>query len=379
MMIFSSCFRLFILIHALSRTFIYASLPLWLISISRDIFSNVFRNNYHYDNNIWKDNLNNYNKDHTILITGSSGGIGKELTNLYNSLGNNLILHSSRNGTKNDTIYLNFNKLESLSNIVSIKSRRIDTIIHNAGLMNSNSSIRNIHCVNCIAPFVITLFLLPSLFYSNQPKIIFIGSSSHLRSKPYQSGDIHKYLKDISRKKSFIDNSKLTLNAYAQSKYNLMLLSIALQQRLQLCNITIHTIHPGLVDTPMLKSFFGTLPFIGRNKLFLTPKESAIHILNGIYNVPPTNNYAIPSYIIRGKSNKYLMSRRFINKPTDKLLQQANICYYEIINILPLNIRTSIINTLEYNCQRLAKTSSTEIHVNAQILALHSFIKDLSI
>ena len=44
-----------------------------------------------------------------------------------------------------------------------------------------------------------------------------------------------------------------SLNAYAISKYNAILLAHALEVRFNTSGLIVHNVHPGLVDTPMLR------------------------------------------------------------------------------------------------------------------------------
>ena len=296
-----------------------------------------------------------------MFVTGSFGGIGKELTVILSSLGCDVMLHTSTsrtllsdhsNASSNNNLrpmfVLDFKNMTNLLRAKELAfSGPTDMVIHNAGLMSQWASPYNIHCVNCIAPMVITLHMLPSLFHAAHPRIIFVGSSSHLRSKPYRSGDIKRVLDDS--KQSTI-KVKSCLDAYATSKYNLMLLSTALQTRLQGCDVSIHTIHPGVVDTPMLQGFFGGLVFPGRHRLLLSPRESAWNVLLGALRAPviTDDGYCKPSYIINRKPNVFFTARSLTTaRRKEQLEGTSELCFKELLQELPIEMRCDVVQSLK--------------------------------
>jgi len=332
---------------------------LWLLSISRDLFTNIF----------FREPIAISANDHRLLnglercrvfVTGSFGGIGKELTVILSSLGCDVMLHTSTSRTllsdhsnasnKNlrPMFVLDFKNMTNLLRAKELAfSGPTDMVIHNAGLMSQWASPYNIHCVNCIAPMIITLHMLPSLFHAPHPRIVFVGSSSHLRSKPYRSGDIKRVLDD--RKQSTI-KVKSCLDAYATSKYNLMLLSTALQTRLQGCDVSIHTIHPGIVDTPMLQGFFGGLVFPGRHRLLLSPRESAWNVLLGALRAPviTDDGHCKPSYVINRKPNVFFTARSLTTaRRKEQLEGTSELCFKELLQELPIEMRCDVVQSLK--------------------------------
>lgn len=236
-----------------------------------------------------------------------------------------------------------------------------DVLIHNAGLMDPAASVRDTHLINCIAPFALTLAQLPFMVASGTPRsaVVFVASSSHLRAAKYSVGDLARCLADEQQLHSAaatataaaastaatrrsrgplgwhlaakqwlhqLQHKKKVLRAYAQSKYNLMLLGMALEslvtpppatyttthygtssdrssssiessgqsevllgseQQQQRegegeepwhCGV-FHT-HPGIVDTPMLQNVFGTGWSLLRRRVLLTPAEGAENVLS---------------------------------------------------------------------------------------------------
>ena len=93
-------------------------------------------------------------KDKKILITGASGGIGKELVKKFVSLGGN-VLGSGTKTEKLDIIKKNYpnvkvkkfdisdhNKIEEFIDDVSLELGGLDILINNAGTNNDNLSLR---------------------------------------------------------------------------------------------------------------------------------------------------------------------------------------------------------------------------------------------
>lgn len=332
---------------------------LWLLSMSRDLFTNIF----------FREPITVSADDHMLLnglercrvfVTGSFGGIGKELTVILSSLGCDVMLHTStsrtplsdhRNSSNNNRRPIFVLDFKNVTNLLRAKELAYSgptvMVIHNAGLMSQWASPYNIHCVNCIAPMVITLHMLPSLLHAAHPRIVFVGSSSHLRSMPYRSGDLKRVL---DNKKQSTIKVKSCLDAYATSKYNLMLLSTALQTRLRGCGVSIHTIHPGIVDTPMLQGFFGGLGFPGRHRLLLSPRESAWNVLLGALRAPVVadDGQSKPSYIINRKPSVFFTARSLTSaRRKEQLEGTSELCFKELLQELPMEMRCDIAQSLK--------------------------------
>jgi len=222
---------------------------------------------------------------------------------------------------------------------------------------------------------VITMHLLPNLLNTVHPRIIFIGSSSHLRSMPYRSGDMRRVLEVLDEKTGGCSASsndvkrnqlikiKKCLDAYATSKYNLMVLSTALQTRLRGCDVSIHTIHPGIVDTPMLRGFFGGLSVPGMHRLLLSPRESAWNVLLGaLYTPVVTDNdlYIKPSYIINRKPTAFFTARSLISaKRKEELESMSELCFKEFLQELPIEMRCDIVHSLKVLRRKWRKQQSS--------------------
>jgi len=140
----------------------------------------------------------------TILITGSSDGIGKMLAIELSKLGANIIL-LGRNQKKLNNVYDQLNTstsiqkhliietdLNTLNNItaheifiaINQEFNDLDGLIHNAAILGTMTPLRDYDMsiwdqviqTNLTAPFLLTKALLPMLATSSLPRIIFTSS-----------------------------------------------------------------------------------------------------------------------------------------------------------------------------------------------------------
>lgn len=191
-------------------------------------------------------------KGKTVMITGASGGIGRELSVRLAKIGANLILFGGKNleklnktaelvkefGVKVKTVggditdekFIEDNFLASVNEFDSL-----DVLINNAGL-SFNANVENtpletfdkIMNINVRAPFMLIQKALPLLKESNRASIINIASVVAHNGYPYQS-------------------------AYTASKHALLGLTKSLASEVYRDGIRVHAISPGGVFTDMIK------------------------------------------------------------------------------------------------------------------------------
>ena len=140
----------------------------------------------------------------SILITGSSDGIGKSLTIEFSKLGANIIL-LGRNSEKLDAVYdlldhshvsqkhlileadlalLSNEAAQEIFIAISQEFEVLDGIIHNAALLGTMSSLEDydlsnwdeVMKVNLRAPFILTKTLKVMLENASLPRLIFTSS-----------------------------------------------------------------------------------------------------------------------------------------------------------------------------------------------------------
>ena len=187
-------------------------------------------------------------KDKCVLVTGSSSGIGYEITSKLLDLGAKVI-GIARNHDKSNLENKNFTKyncdvsvtekLEILLKQILKNHPQINCLISNAGygdfgpLENfSTLQIHNFMATNLTSHIVITKFLLPHFKRNKMGDIIFIGSEAGLLGA--KNGSL-----------------------YCAAKFGLRGFSQALIKDVANKNIRVSIINPGMVRTP----FFDNLNF----------------------------------------------------------------------------------------------------------------------
>lgn len=211
-------------------------------------------------------------KDHVILITGASDGIGKALALHTASLGAQVIIHG-RNTKKLEAVYDEIDALDgaprpsiavldfatadadaynALEASIESEFGRLDGLVHNAGILGQRLSIeqydvaewqRVLH-VNLTVPFVLTQLLLPLMRKSADPSVIFTSSGVGRVGKGYWG-------------------------AYSVSKFGIESLSQMLADENRHTTLRSNCINPGPIRTKMRLEAY---PAEDRDKLS-TPED----------------------------------------------------------------------------------------------------------
>lgn len=180
----------------------------------------------------------------TCVVTGANRGIGLELAKQLRDRGEKVIAacRKSSDSLKNlgVTIYENVD-VKSSDSVTSfgeqIAKEKIDILINNAGI-GAFETIGNMdfekmleqYEVNALGALRVTSALLPQI--SKGGKIIFI----------------------TSRMGSIGDNTSGSVYGYRMSKAALNMAAVSLAQDLKQENIAVGILHPGSVDTDMLRA-----------------------------------------------------------------------------------------------------------------------------
>ena len=184
-------------------------------------------------------------KDKCVLVTGSSSGIGYEITSKLLNLGAQVI-GIARNHDKSDLENKNYTtyscdvsvheKLETLLKQILKKHPQINCLVSNAGYGNfgplenySTLQINKFLATNLTSHLVITRHLLPHFKRNKIGDIIFIGSEAGL---------------------SGAKNGSL----YCAAKFGLKGFSEALSKDVSNNNIRVTIINPGMVRTDFFKN-----------------------------------------------------------------------------------------------------------------------------
>ena len=200
----------------------------------------------------------------TILITGSTDGIGLETAKLLTSMGHQVLLHGRNPSKLKDTektlsaipgggmvesytsdLSLMAN-VEALAKAVTAKHTHLDVLINNAGVYNAPDPITQDgldvrFAVNAIAPYLLTKTLLPLLDASG--RVVNLSSAAQSPVNPRAlTGAV----------------SLSSGMAYAQSKLALTIWSRSLALTLKDNEPAIIAINPGsLLGSKMVKQAFG--------------------------------------------------------------------------------------------------------------------------
>lgn len=166
--------------------------------------------------------------------------------------------------TKNKNVFCRELDLASFSSIKNFAKRfkaeqnRLDILINNAGVMRvsprqvTNEGFEQQIGVNHLGHFLLTHQLLDYLKASTPSRIVNISSIAHARGFIDTS--------DFNSEKSY-DPKK----AYEQSKLANVLFTRELSKRLEGTGVTANSLHPGIVDTELMRhmgivnSFFGKI------------------------------------------------------------------------------------------------------------------------
>ena len=185
-------------------------------------------------------------KDKTVFLTGSTGGIGKEIAFQMSSLGAKMILTgtnedklkdlSKKLPNKNDYIVSNLDdnkNIEDLSNQLNEKGYSVDILINNAGITKDNLFLRmkedewtSVLNINLHSTVLLTQKIIKGMIKRKYGRILFITSIIGHSGNPGQSN-------------------------YSASKAGLLAFSKSIAAEVASRGITSNCIAPGFIKTPM--------------------------------------------------------------------------------------------------------------------------------
>ena len=206
----------------------------------------------------------------TILVTGSTDGIGKATASALAEQGCGVIVHGRNDAkarsaqqnlfdvTGNPNIQAVSADFSSLAQVRELASRlsdlpKLDVLINNAAIATNSRSLtedgfESTFGINHLAPFLLTNLLLGLLQNSAPSRIINVSSGAHT------SGHID--LNDLQMSRRFNG-----WNAYCNSKLANALFTSELSRRLDSSLVTANYLHPGVIDTKLLHvNFSGGSP-----------------------------------------------------------------------------------------------------------------------
>lgn len=223
-----------------------------------------------------------------VIITGCNTGIGKETArdlarrgaSVYMACRDQVKCEIARQEIIKETENLNvFNRSLDLSSLDSIRrfvaefkkeEPRLDVLINNAGVMMCPKMLTKDGFemqlgTNHMGHFLLTNLLLDQLKKAAPSRIINLSSLAHI------GGKLNK--EDLNSDQSYND-----VMAYCQSKLANVLFTRELAKRLEGSQVTVNCLHPGAVNTDLLRHVNPILRTIATPFLpyfFKTPKSGA--------------------------------------------------------------------------------------------------------
>ncbi|MDR3625213.1 MAG: SDR family oxidoreductase [Ignavibacteriaceae bacterium] len=202
----------------------------------------------------------------TILISGSTDGIGKQTAFELADMGATILVHGrdltkGRNTVKeltektgNKKIFLHIadfssqHQIRRMAREINDKYERLDVLINNAAVFMKSrelteDNIEMTFAVNHLAPFLLTFLLVELLKKSAPSRIINISSASHLRGK-LDFGNLQGEKKYDG------------YDSYSISKLGNLLFTYELAERLKDTGVTVNALHPGVIATKILSTAF---------------------------------------------------------------------------------------------------------------------------
>jgi NAD(P)-dependent dehydrogenase (short-subunit alcohol dehydrogenase family) len=202
-----------------------------------------------------------------ILVTGSTDGIGKATAFRLAAGGAGIILHGKDEkkgkrvqqelenvtGTgRPDLVIADFSRQDDIHRMaVDLQSRysRIDVLVNNAGTYQNarhvtKEGIEMTFAVNYLGPFLLTNLLLPLIRRSKGSRIVTVASSAHEDVNTIDWNNLpqeHRYD---------------PWSAYSLSKFADLAFTYTLARKLEGSGVTANSLHPGVVDTKILRSAF---------------------------------------------------------------------------------------------------------------------------
>lgn len=271
----------------------------------------------------------------TILITGTTSGIGRETALRLAEQGHTIVMANrsaeksaavkkeiiDATGNQNiSTLPLDLASLDSVHACASAflaDHDKLDILINNAGLMAHQQEITDDGFelqfqANNLSQLLLTVKLLPALEAAAPAHIIFVTSMVHKMGKI--NFDSFKGWKKYSAN-----------GAYGQSKLAMMLNARELAERLKDKNIAVNTLHPGAVGTGIQEGYPALMKMLMK-PFNTTPEKGALttlHLAGLEADQRPTGKYFVSCK--EAKANKVVEDARLREKVWNRCCQHLGI------------------------------------------------------
>lgn len=202
----------------------------------------------------------------TVLITGSTDGIGKQTALELAKRGYRVLVHGrddnrgseivnniKRRAGNNEVYYFNADLAEmddvrQFTENLKGQFSKLDVLINNAGVIEDRkiilpNGLEKTFMVNYLAHFKLTLHLLELINISNDGRIVNVSSQAQAGTIDFDNLNGEKYYDDY--------------NAYALSKLANVLFTYKLARELT-TTTTVNCLHPGVIATKLLHKGWGS-------------------------------------------------------------------------------------------------------------------------
>ena len=239
----------------------------------------------------------------TVAITGSTGGIGRELCRYLLSLGASLILLDRNRGRSDEwrreleaqfpTARMEQIPLD-LADFSSVRAAcerleqlPLDVLIHNAGAYSiprcrCDTGYDNVFQINFASPYYMTRRLLPHLRRRPGARVVVVGSIAHRYSKT-DGADV-----------DFSTRRRAAL-VYGNAKRYLMFALPPLFEGER--DVTLSVAHPGITFTNITahypKAVFALIKH-PMKVIFPPPRQACLSILHGVFEPTPSGYWSGP-------------------------------------------------------------------------------------
>jgi len=206
-------------------------------------------------------------KDKTVLVTGSTDGIGKQTAIDLAELGAHVIVHGRNQDKASQTAkevkqktgrtdvefvvgdLASIEQIRKMSEDIHQRFDKIDVLINNAGVYKTERELNEkgfelTFAINHLSHFLLTGLLLNLIKKSDYARIVNVASQAHGSDLDFDNLQGEQYFDGY--------------DAYSRSKLCNIMFTYKLARKLSGTHITANVLHPGVIATKLLHVGFGS-------------------------------------------------------------------------------------------------------------------------